>query len=228
MVLKRWEDLPDFMKNDAVRPYYEKLKKRRAAIFIKRIFDIIVSGLMILILSPVFLILVIKIKADDHGPAFFRQVRITRYGREFRIFKFRTMVVNADKLGAQVTSGNDPRVTHVGVKLRKYRLDELPQLFNVFKGDMSFVGTRPEVPRYVKEYSEEMMATLLMPAGVTSDASIMYKDESEIIGNADDPDKVYIDKVLPEKMKYNLEAVEDFSLGREFRLLFRTVIAVCK
>mgnify|MGYP002744961238 FL=1 len=138
------------------------------------------------------------------------------------------MVVNADKLGAQVTKENDPRITKIGHKLRKYRLDELPQLLNVITGDMSFVGTRPEVPRYVDCYSKEMLATLLLPAGVTSEASITYKDENELIGNAENPDEVYVKKVLPEKMKYNLDALRSFSLLGEIKTLLKTVGAVIK
>lgn len=228
MILCRWQDLPESMQNEAVRPYYEKLAKRRGSLIAKRAFDFVVALLMTILLSPILLILVIIIKIDDPGPAFFRQVRVTKYGKEFRIFKFRTMVMNAEKLGAQVTTENDPRVTKIGHKLRDKRLDELPQLFNIILGDMSFVGTRPEVPRYVDKYTDEMMATLLLPAGVTSEASIKYKDESEIIGSAENPDEVYVEKVLPEKMKYNLKALNKFSFWGEIKTMFRTVTAVLK
>lgn len=228
MILCRWQDLPESMQNEAVRPYYEKLAKRRGSLIAKRAFDFVVALLMTILLSPILLILVIIIKIDDPGPAFFRQVRVTKYGKEFRIFKFRTMVMNAEKLGAQVTTENDPRVTKIGHKLRDKRLDELPQLFNIILGDMSFVGTRPEVPRYVDKYTDEMMATLLLPAGVTSEASITYKDESEIIGSAENPDEVYVEKVLPEKMKYNLKALNKFSFWGEIKTMFRTVTAVLK
>lgn len=225
-MLKKWADLPETFKNDAVRPYYDCLDKKRGSIFVKRIGDIVLSLLMIVILSPVLLIVALVIKHEDPGPVFFRQVRVTTYAREFRIFKFRTMVVNAESLGTQVTSQNDPRVTKVGAWLRKYRVDEFPQLFNVLCGDMSFVGTRPEVPRYVRAYSDEMMATLLMPAGVTSEASIKYKDENELLGSAGDPDSTYIKEVLPAKMRFNLESLRDFGIGHELGLMFRTVGAV--
>ena len=224
MILCKWDALPENMRCDEVREYYDILSSRKGSLIAKRTFDFIISLLMTIIISPILLVLIILIKVDDSGPAFFRQVRVTTYGREFRIFKFRTMVVNAEKLGAQVTQGNDPRVTKIGHKLRKYRLDELPQLINVITGDMSFVGTRPEVPRYVKFYSNEMLATLLLPAGVTSEASITYKDENELIGSADNPDKVYTEKVLPEKMKYNLDALKEFSFLAEIKTMLKTVI----
>ncbi|WP_455012284.1 sugar transferase [Mogibacterium timidum] len=216
------------MKSDEVKVYYDILNSRKGSLIAKRIFDFAISLLMTIILSPILLVLIILIKLDDPGPAFFRQVRITTYGRAFRIFKFRTMVVNAEELGTQVTKENDPRVTRIGNKLRKYRLDELPQLLNIITGDMSFVGTRPEVPRYVNCYSEEMLATLLLPAGVTSEASIMYKDENELIGNAEEPDKVYVEKVLPDKMRYNLDALRNFSFWCELKTMFRTIGAVLK
>lgn len=220
--------MPEHMKSDEVKVYYDILNSRKGSLIAKRIFDFAISLLMTIILLPILLVLIIIIKLDDPGPAFFRQVRITTYGRAFRIFKFRTMVVNAEELGTQVTKENDPRVTRIGNKLRKYRLDELPQLLNIITGDMSFVGTRPEVPRYVNCYSEEMLATLLLPAGVTSEASIMYKDENELIGNAEDPDKVYVEKVLPDKMRYNLDALRNFSFWGELKTMFRTVGAVLK
>ena len=228
MVLCKWSDMPEHMKSDEVKVYYDILNSRKGSLIAKRIFDFAISLLMTIILSPILLVLIIIIKLDDPGPAFFRQVRITTYGRAFRIFKFRTMVVNAEELGTQVTKENDPRVTRIGNKLRKYRLDELPQLLNIITGDMSFVGTRPEVPRYVNCYSEEMLATLLLPAGVTSEASIMYKDENELIGNAEEPDKVYAEKVLPDKMRYNLDALRNFSFWGELKTMFRTIGAVLK
>lgn len=214
------------MKKDAVRPYYDILTHKRGAMLAKRLFDIFASAVMIIILSPVLAVLALLIKLNDRGPVFYRQERVTTYGKLFRIFKFRTMVVDADKIGALVTSERDPRITRIGEFLRKYRLDELPQLFNVLLGDMSFVGTRPEVMKYVSQYTDEMMATLLMPAGITSKASIEYKDEAELIGDAEDPDRVYVEEVLPGKMKYNLEALRNFSIAEEFRMLFKTIAAV--
>lgn len=223
-----WGNLPELMQKEAIRPYYDILKKKKGALAIKRTFDVAASAAMIVITSPILAGVAIKIKLDDHGPVFFRQVRVTQYGREFRIFKFRTMVVNADKIGAQVTSHNDSRITKPGNFLRKYRLDELPQLFNIFLGDMSFVGTRPEVPKYVSEYSDEMYATLLLPAGVTSVASIAFKDEADLMQDAEDADKTYVETVLPQKMRYNLEGIKDFGLIKELGLLFKTVAAVIK
>ena len=225
---KSWDKLPENMKTDAVLPYYEALRRHRAGLIVKRIADILLSSVLIVVLSPVLLVIAVLIKIDSPGPVFYRQVRVTRYNKDFRIFKFRTMIVNADEKGALVTTSNDSRITRVGSKLRKYRLDEFPQLFNVFKGEMSLVGTRPEVRKYVDEYTDEMMATLLLPAGVTSEASIAFKDEDKIFAEAEDVDKAYIEEVLPEKMAFNLDGVRYFSLRRKFGLLFKTVIAVAR
>lgn len=228
MYLKKWEDIPDFMKNDEVRKYYDILRKKRFSLMLKRFFDIIMSLLLIIILSPVLIILSIWIKIDSKGPVFYRQERITQYGKVFRIFKFRTMIANADQIGSLVTIQNDSRITKVGEKIRKCRLDEIPQLFNIFIGDMSFVGTRPEVKKYVDAYSNEMKATLLLPAGVTSLASINYRDEDEIIAKYTDSkhtiDEVYIEKVLPEKMKFNLDYLDRFQIGKDLILCVKTVI----
>lgn len=228
MLLKKWEELPENMKNEAVRKYYEILKKRNVSLVFKRLFDIVMSFFMILILSPILIALAIWIKLDSKGPVFFRQERITQYGKTFRIFKFRTMVVDADKKGALVTTQNDSRITKVGQKIRKCRLDELPQVFNILLGDMSFVGTRPEVKKYVDAYTEEMMATLLLPAGVTSLASISYRDEDEIISKHVDEehsiDQVYIEMVLPDKMQYNLRYLETFSIWEDVALCVKTIV----
>ena len=226
MILKKWEDLPDSLRTDAVRPYYDLLAKRRGSLLLKRVFDIVVSALMLLLLSPVFLILAIAIKLDSPGPVFYRQVRITQYGREFRIFKFRSMVSDADKRGSLVTVSGDSRITKVGRFIRKCRMDEVCQLIDILRGTMTFVGTRPEVPKYVAAYTPEMLATLLLPAGVTSEASILYKDEAELLDAADDVDAVYIRDVLPGKMKYNLEALKSFSFLSDIKTMFRTVFAV--
>lgn len=225
-MLKDWSELPKWMQCPEVRVYYNILQKRRGSLLLKRMFDVAVSAVMLLLLSPVFLILGIWIKIDSRGPVFFRQERVTQYGRIFRIFKFRTMVNHADRMGSQVTVGNDARITKVGAKIRKVRLDEIPQLINVLLGDMSFVGTRPEVKKYVKAYSREMYATLLLPAGITSEASIRYKDEDRLLSQAGDVDKVYVDKVLPGKMKYNLGAIRKFSVINELGTMIRTVWAV--
>lgn len=226
MILKKWGDLPDNLRTDAVRPYYDLLAKRRGSLLIKRIFDVVVSALMLLILSPVFLVLAIAIKLDSPGPVFYRQVRVTQYGKQFRIFKFRSMVSDADKRGSLVTVSGDSRITRVGHVIRNCRLDELCQLIDIFRGTMTFVGTRPEVPKYVAAYTPEMMATLLLPAGVTSEASIRYKDEAELLDAADDVDAVYIRDVLPGKMKYNLDALKSFSFFSDIATMFRTVFAV--
>ena len=226
MILKKWEDLPDNLRTDAVRPYYDLLAKRRGSLLLKRCFDVVVSALMLLVLSPVFLVLAIAIKLDSPGPVFYRQVRVTQYGKEFRIFKFRSMVSDADKRGSLVTVSGDSRITRVGHVIRNCRLDELCQLIDIFRGTMTFVGTRPEVPKYVAAYTPEMMATLLLPAGVTSEASIRYKDEAELLDAADDVDAVYIREVLPGKMKYNLDALKSFSFFSDIATMFRTVFAV--
>ena len=210
-MLKKWTDLPNEMRNDAVKKYYSLLERKRGSLFLKRVFDIVVSSIMLILLSPVFLILAIAIKCDSPGPVFFRQVRVTQYGKKFRIFKFRTMVNDAEKLGAQVTSKDDMRITRVGRFIRRYRLDEICQLIDILRGTMSFVGTRPEVPKFVQHYTEEMMATLLLPAGVTSEASICYKDEEKLLEEATDVDRIYTEKILPDKMQYNLNAIENSS-----------------
>lgn len=226
MQFREWDEIPEFMKNEDVKKYYEILRKKRFSLKVKRFFDVTASFVLILFLSPVFLILSVWIKTDSKGPVYFKQERVTQYGRKFSIFKFRTMVINADRTGSLVTVQNDSRITAVGRKIRKYRLDEIPQLFNILAGDMSFVGTRPEVRKYVEEYSDEMKATLLLPAGVTSEASIRYKDEDELLKDAGDVDEVYIQKILPEKMRWNLRAIRRFSLPGELSTMVRTVFHV--
>ena len=227
-MLKKWEDLPEFMQTKEVREYYDILAKKGFSLRVKRCFDVVVSLIMIIVLLPVLAIISLLIAADSKGGVLFCQERVTQYGRRFKIFKFRTMVKDADKIGSQVTVDNDMRITKVGGVLRKYRLDELPQLFNILLGDMSFVGTRPEVPKYVEKYTPKMIATLLMPAGVTSTASIKYKDEAELLETADDVDMVYIKKVLPQKMKYNLYDIRKFSAAEDIFTMIDTVIAVLK
>ena len=226
MKIIEWEKLPQDMQTEQVRPYYEALKKRKGSLFLKRAFDLVAGVAGLLVLSPVFLVLAILIKLDSPGPVFFRQERVTQYGKHFRIFKFRSMVNNADKIGTQVTVGNDSRITRTGKLIRKCRLDELCQLIDVFRGTMTFVGTRPEVPKYVAAYTPEMQATLLLPAGVTSLASIMYKDEDQLLDGAEDVDATYTQQVLPDKMRYNLEAIEKFSFWGDIKLMFMTVFAV--
>lgn len=232
MILKKWNDLPENMKNEEVKKYYDILTDKKASLIIKRFFDILFSLIILIILLPFFIILAIAIKIDSRGPVFYRQERITTNGRVFKIFKFRTMVQNADKIGALVTVGNDNRITKVGKLIRKIRLDEIPQLINILKGEMTFVGTRPEVKKYVDRYTNEMKATLLMPAGVTSIASIKYKDEDKILEEAvhkgKNTDAAYIEDVLPEKMKYNLEYIPKFSLWNDIKICINTVVGVLK
>jgi len=225
-MLRKWEDLPKRMQNDAVRPYYERLQKKKASLFLKRCMDVVLSATLLVMLMPILLALAIAVRLDSPGPALFRQVRVTQYGRQFRIFKFRTMVNHADKMGTQVTASGDTRITRLGAVMRQYRLDELPQLINILLGDMSFVGTRPEVVKYVREYTDEMTATLLLPAGVTSEVSIQYKDEEKLLADVDDVDEAYIHVVLPEKMEYNLKSLREFSLLHELKIMVDTVIAV--
>ena len=226
MILKKWDDLPEFMKCDEVKVYYDILSRKKGSLVLKRIFDIVVGVILLILLAIPMLIIAVMIKMDSKGPIFYRQERVTRYGKKFRIHKFRTMVNNADKIGSAVTVGGDSRITKVGAKIRDYRLDELPQVLDVLSGDMSFVGTRPEATKYVEKYSNEMLATLLLPAGITSEASIRYKDEAKLLDAADDVDRVYVEKVLPSKMRYNLESIEKFSFARELGIMIRTVIAV--
>ena len=232
MILIKYEKLPENLKNEKVKEYYDILSKKKISLVIKRIFDIMVDLILLILFSPIILILAIMIKIDSKGPVFYRQERITTYGKIFRIFKFRTMVQNADKVGTLVTVGSDSRITRVGKLIRKVRLDELPQLINVLKGEMTFVGTRPEVKKYVDKYTDEMKATLLMPAGITSVASIKYKDEDEILDGAKqkgkDIDLAYVEDVLPEKMKYNLEYISKFSFWHDIKVCIDTVIGVLK
>ena len=225
MKLKKWDDLPEAMQCEEVRRYYDLLKTKTASLFFKRLFDIVASLLLLVLLFPLFLVLAIAIKVDSKGPVFYRQVRVTQYGREFRIHKFRTMVQDADK-GSLVTVSGDNRITRVGRFIRDLRLDEISQLIDVLKGDMTFVGTRPEVPKYVQRYTPEMTATLLLPAGVTSLASICFKDEAKLLEGADDSDQVYVEQVLPAKMKYNLYSIEYFGFWRDIKTMFMTVFAV--
>lgn len=225
-MLRRWDDLPNFMRVPEVRPYWEALNKKRGQLVLKRGFDILVAWIMLVFLAIPMLIIAIAVKLDSKGPVFYRQERVTKYGKHFRIHKFRTMVDNADKIGTTVTVGNDNRITKVGSKLRDFRLDELPQVFDVISGNMSFVGTRPEAVKYVEKYTPEMLATLLMPAGITSEASIRYKDEAALLDKAEDVDKVYVEKVLPAKMKWNLASVRKFRFVKDIATMFRTVAAV--
>ena len=216
--MKKFDKLPEQFKSDEVRPYYDILRKKKGSLVLKRVFDIFVALIMLGFLIVPIIVLSVIVKTTSKGHVLFRQERVTTYGKHFKIFKFRTMVENAESLGTQVTTDSDSRVTPIGRFLRKYRLDELPQVFNVLGGSMSFVGTRPEVPRYVDRYEKEYYATLLLPAGITSLASIMYKDEE-----AENADEVYVYTILPEKMKYNLEYTRSFGFFSDIKLMFKTV-----
>lgn len=225
-MLRKWEDLPDFMRNEEVKRYYDILKKKKVSLVLKRTMDLLGGLILLVILAIPMVIIAVWIKIDSEGPIFYRQERVTTYGKHFKIHKFRTMVSNADKIGSAVTVENDFRITKVGAKLRGYRLDELPQVLDLVSGNMSFVGTRPEAVKYVEQYKPEYMATLLLPAGITSEASIRYKDEAELLDAADNVDQVYVEDVLPGKMKYNLQSIENYSFCREIGTMFRTVFAV--
>lgn len=246
--MRKWEELPEFMQCDEVKEYYDILQKKKVSLVIKRIFDIVIALILLIILLIPMIIISIMIKIDSKGTIFYRQERVTTYGKKFKIHKFRTMVSNADKIGTTITTNNDSRITKVGNKLRNCRLDELPQLIDILEGNMSFVGTRPEATKYVERYTNEMKATLLMPAGITSEASIRFKDEAELLNdytiknvekefimanvltNTTEKkkcvDDAYVKIVLPQKMKYNLESIKNFSFINDIKTMFRTVFAV--
>ena len=225
-------DIDNRFETEAVKKYRASIEKKKISLFLKLLFDKVLALILLIPLSPIILGIAIWINLDSEGPVFYRQERITTYGRTFRIFKFRTMVKDADKLGTAVTQQNDPRISKVGHKLRKLRLDELPQIINVLIGDMSFVGVRPEVAKYVDKYTDEMNATLLLPAGITSPASIEYKDEDQVIekfkGSGKSVDEIYVEEILPDKMKYNLKYIEEFSVVNDIKIMIRTAIAVVK
>lgn len=225
-MLRKWDDLPDFMRMDEVRPYWEIINRRRGQWILKRLFDLVGALLLLLILAIPMIIIAIWIKLDSEGPVFYQQERVTIYGKHFKIHKFRTMVSNADEIGTTITIENDRRITRVGSKLRRARLDELPQILDVISGNMTFVGTRPEVMKYVKRYKPEYNATLLLPAGITSEASIRYKDENKLLKTAENVDKVYIEQILPAKMKWNLESIKKFQFFSDILTIFRTILAV--
>ena len=228
MKLRKWEELPEKMRTREVRRYYNIIIRHSGWFKVKRVMDICVSLVLLAILLIPMGIIALMIKTDSQGPVFFRQERVTQYGKIFKIYKFRTMVDNASQLGSQVTVNNDARITRVGKLLRKYRLDEFPQLFNILAGDMTLVGTRPEVVKYVKEYSGEMYATLLLPAGLTSRTSIAYKDEDKLLKDAKDADKVYVNEILPVKMKYNLESLRRFGVREDMTVMWNTFVSVLK
>lgn len=221
-----WDELPDSMRVAEVRPYWEALDARRGYLRAKRAFDVLGSSVLLVALSPVIGVLAVAIKLDTPGPALFRQERVTQYGRRFHIHKLRTMVDNAESLGPQVTTGEDARITRVGRVIRRFRMDEFPQLIDILTGNMSFVGTRPEAPRYVEAYEPEWRATLLLPAGVTSEASIAFRDEDELLADVDDADRAYVETILPRKMRLNLHAIRACSMAYDLLVTIKTVAAV--
>ena len=225
-MLLKWDELPEFMQCDEVREYYDILAKKKFALSLKRVFDVILASVLLILFAIPMLIITVMIKLDSRGTVFYRQERVTTYGKKFRIHKFRTMINNADELGTAITVNSDPRVTKIGFKLRKFRIDEVPQLIDILEGNMSFVGTRPEVTQYFEKYTNEMYATLLLPAGITSEASIKYKNEADQLKESINADKVYLEKILPEKMHYNLESIKRFSLLRDMNIMFKTVCCV--
>lgn len=226
MKMPEYEKLPKELQCDEVKRYYDLLKAKTKALVLKRIFDVLVAIFFIIFLSVPMAVIAILIKCTSKGPVIYKQVRVTTFGKKFKIFKFRSMRTDADAKGELLTVGEDDRITKVGKFIRKFRLDELPQIFHVLSGKMTIVGTRPEVPKFTDKYTNEMLATLLLPAGVTSLASIKFKDEAKLLANSDDVDKAYIEQILPEKMKYNLEYIEKFSFIGDIKLIFKTVAEV--
>ena len=226
MMLTSWEKLPEHIRNPEVKPYYDILYKKRFSLWFKRLFDFVAATILLVLLALPMTIIAVWIKTDSEGPIFYRQERVTKDGKHFRIHKFRTMVVNADRIGTAVTVGNDKRITKAGEKLRQFRLDELPQLLDVLSGEMSFVGTRPEAVKYVEQYEPEYYATLLLPAGITSEASIRFKDENKLLQDTFDADRVYLEQILPEKMKWNLQSLRSYSFLQDLLTALRTVFAV--
>lgn len=225
--MRSWEELPDIMRIPEVKEYYDYLSRKKFSLVLKRIFDIVFASVMLVMLSPVFIVLSVVIKIDSPGKIFFRQERVTQYGKIFRIHKFRTMISKTE--GSKLTLKDDSRITRTGKFIRRWHLDEIAQLLDILEGNMSFVGTRPEVPRYVQHYTPEMLATLLLPAGITSEASIMYQQkEAEILSSVKktDVEKIYIENIMPEKMKYNLVAIKKFSFTGEIILMLKTAITV--
>lgn len=225
-MLRKWEKLPDFMKTTEVRPYWEYLSKKQVQLLFKRIVDIFIALLLLILLAIPMLIIAVVIKCDSPGSVFFRQERVTKYGKHFRIHKFRTMVSGADKLGSTVTVNGDSRITRIGNKIRRLRLDELPQIIDVIQGNMSFIGTRPEVPKYVDRYKKEYYATLLLPAGITSETSIRFKDEAKLLNDNCSIDDYYLSVILPSKMALNLKSIKEFSIPRDILTAFRTFLTI--
>lgn len=221
-----YQELPQTMKNNSVQEYCELLNQHRLSLAAKRGFDMIGSFLILAVLSPFLLLLAAAIKLDSKGPVFYRQVRVGRYNRDFKIFKFRTMVQDADRVGPPLTVGDDPRVTRVGRLIRKLRLDEFSQLLNVLGGSMSLVGPRPEVRKYVDVYTPEYMSTLLVRPGITATSSIAFKDEDSLLNSGGDPEEIYVKQILPPKMELNLKYLKNINVWNDMKIMFQTVTAV--
>lgn len=226
MKMPEYLRLPEELQCDEVKRYYDILKTKTAGLVLKRIFDVIVAAFLIILLALPMAVIAVLIKCTSKGPVIYKQVRVTTFGKHFKIWKFRSMRTDADSKGELLTVGEDNRITKVGKFIRKFRLDELPQIFHVLSGKMTIVGTRPEVPKFTDKYTNEMLATFLLPAGVTSLASIKFKDEAELLAESDDVDKTYVETILPQKMKYNLRYIENFSFMGDIKLIFKTVAEV--
>lgn len=226
MNLSNFDELPQSMQNDEVKRYHDILLTKKHTLWLKQVIDFLVCGIVFIITLPFFILFALLIKLTSKGPVFFRQERVGRNAKTFHILKFRTMVKDADRVGIQLTTGDDSRITSFGKFLRKINMDEMPQLLNVLKGDMSIIGTRPEVRRYVDIYSDEMMATLLIKPGMVSLASVKYKNESQLLSTASDPQSVYIEQILPDKMRYNLEYFTRISIKEDFSILKKTIACV--
>ena len=224
-MIPRWENFPDSMKNECTLKYYNSISSKKISLIVKRFFDVICSLIFLIILFPVMILFSMLIKLESiNEPIFFKQKRITQYGKEFYIIKFRTMKSKSD-ISSSITYDNDPRVTKIGKILRKFRIDEFPQLINVFMGQMSFVGTRPEVQEYVDFYDNEMRSTLILPAGITSIASIKFKDEEKLLRDSKDVQKTYVENILPKKMVYNIEYIKQFNFLLDIKIM---ILTFCK
>ncbi|MEG2429559.1 MAG: sugar transferase [Oscillospiraceae bacterium] len=228
MLIKNYNDLPKEMQTPIVKNYYDLLSKKTKTLAIKRLIDIVLCGIITIIASPFLLIFALLIKLTSKGPVIFKQQRVGKNMKIFNIYKFRTMEKDASKKGPEITTNNDNRITSFGKFLRKINMDEMPQLFNVLKGDMSIIGTRPEVLSYVNEYSDEMFATLLLPPGMLSLASVFYKDENSMLKDVSDVHKTYVEKILPDKMKYNLEYLKIVSIKEDFKLIGKSIACMFK
>lgn len=223
MLITKYSELPPKMQNEATKKCCETLLAKKGTLLAKRIIDFTVCLLIFIVVSPIFLIICLLIKLTSKGPVFFKQERVGRDMKSFKILKFRTMVKDADKKGIALTTGNDSRITPFGAFLRKINMDEMPQLLNVIKGDMSIIGTRPEVWQYVNVYTDAMLATLLLYPGMVSIASIHYKNENDLLTGISDVEKTYIEKILPDKMRYNIDYLKNISVSGDFRILIKTI-----